>query len=68
VGRKRENEMEGDKYGNDGYLLNGYDYVNQAWVKKGRYVRCDHPPNMGCHCYGKLHEDERNIVKQSENE
>ena len=37
-------------------LTTGYDYTNQAWVKNGKYVRCGHPDNMGCSCYGKLNE------------
>ena len=40
----------------NGQLLNGYDYVNQAWVFNGKYVKCGHPETMNCQCYGKLHE------------
>lgn len=36
----------------------GYDYEHQAWVEDGRYVRCGHPEDMGCQCYGKAHEGE----------
>ena len=39
-----------------GYLYNGYDYENQVWVVKGRYVRCGHPDTMNCGCYGREHE------------
>ena len=46
-----------DEYQN-GRLVNGYDYDNQAWVKNGRYVRCGHPENMPCRCYGRKHEGE----------
>ena len=35
-----------------------YDYENQAWVVDGRYVRCGHPDNMDCGCYGREHEGE----------
>ena len=42
----------------DGKLYNGYDYDNQAWVLKGKYVKCGHSENMNCQCYGKIHEDE----------
>lgn len=35
-----------------------FDYDRQAWVQKGRYIRCGHPEDMGCDCYGKLHEGE----------
>ena len=41
-----------------GFLFNGYDYENQAWVKGGRYLRCGHPATMRCMCYGRLHEGE----------
>lgn len=40
----------------DGRLVNGFDYDNQAWVVDGKYVRCGHPPNMNCGCYGRTHE------------
>ena len=33
-----------------------FDYVNQAWIKRGRYVRCGHV--APCPCYGKAHEGE----------
>jgi hypothetical protein len=42
-------------------LINGYDYDNQAWVKDGKYVRCGHPANMNCNCYGKTHEGEEAV-------
>ena len=35
-----------------------YDYERQAWVVDGRYVRCGHPAEMDCQCYGRLHEGE----------
>ena len=35
-----------------------YDYENQAWTRKGRYLRCAHPASMNCGCYGRLHEGE----------
>lgn len=39
-------------------LLNGFDYEHQAWVQHGEYVRCGHPDDMDCRCFGKLHEGE----------
>jgi hypothetical protein len=39
--------------------LNGYDYDNQAWYMNGVYVRCGHPEDMDCGCYGKLHQGEK---------
>jgi hypothetical protein len=48
------------RYSNDefrnGLLWNGFDYTNQAWVVDGRYVRCGHPENMNCSCFGKTYE------------
>lgn len=41
------------------FLTNGYDYENQAWVEKGKYIRCGHPESMKCRCYGRLHEGEK---------
>jgi putative ribosome biogenesis GTPase RsgA len=35
-----------------------YDYKNQAWVVSGKYIKCSHPTEMNCTCYGKLHEGE----------
>lgn len=35
-----------------------YDYNHQAWVKNGKYVKCNHPESMQCDCYGKKHEGE----------
>ncbi len=37
--------------------LNGYDYINQAWVVNGVYMRCSHPGET-CKCYGRLHAGE----------
>lgn len=42
-----------DQYNAKGLLINGFDYINQAWVKDGRYVDCGHP--QVCNCYGHLH-------------
>jgi len=39
--------------------VNGYDYKNQAWVLKGRYVACGHPDTMDCKCYGRIHQGEK---------
>ena len=48
-----------DTLARDGILVDanglGYDYANQTWIKNGRFISCDHPENMNCQCYGKLH-------------
>lgn len=36
----------------------GYDYLNQAFVLRGRYVRCGHPQEMNCNCFGRRHANE----------
>jgi len=36
-----------------------YDYINQAWIEDGKYVRCGHPESANCNCYGKKHEGEK---------
>lgn len=38
-----------------------FDYPRQAWVLNGRYIKCGHPDEMNCTCYGKLHEGEEAI-------
>ncbi|MDD5007298.1 MAG: hypothetical protein PHC68_02710 [Syntrophorhabdaceae bacterium] len=48
-----------DQYDNQGRLINGFDYKHQAWVLNGVYVRCGHPENMDCRCYGKDHVGEK---------
>ena len=45
-----------DQYDEKGFLVNGFDYVHQAWVKNGRYVRCGHPEIMRCNCWGRIYE------------
>jgi hypothetical protein len=47
--------LSGNYYKN-GVLYDGYDYENQVWVQKGKYVRCGHPAEMQCDCYGRIHE------------
>lgn len=42
----------------NGRLMDGFDYVNQAWVVNGHYVRCGHPDTMACRCWGRTHEGE----------
>jgi hypothetical protein len=37
---------------------NFYDYENQAWVKNGVYVACNHPESMDCGCFGRNHAGE----------
>ena len=32
-----------------------FDYMRQAWVVAGRYIRCGHPDALGCRCYGREH-------------
>ena len=49
----------------DGLLYNGFDYTKQAWVIGGKYVKCSHPEDMNCNCYGKVHEGELSITKES---
>ena len=48
-----------DEFDADGYLINGFDYENQAWVRNGRYERCGHPENMKCSCHGRKYENDR---------
>lgn len=50
--------QSGNYYKNS-ILYNGYDYKNQSWVVDGKYVRCGHPNNIDCGCYGKIHEGEK---------
>jgi hypothetical protein len=65
----RESVDQYDKYG---LLINGYDYIHQAWVIRGKYDDCGHPrpgepvPALGpgalfpgCNCYGRAHKGER---------
>jgi hypothetical protein len=44
--------MSGTVEAQTGSKANGFDYVNQAWVKDGRYIACGHPESMHCNCYG----------------
>jgi hypothetical protein len=39
--------------------ITGFDYTNQAWVQNGRYLRCGHPTEMECDCFGRTHQGER---------
>jgi hypothetical protein len=41
-----------------------YDYRNQVWIKNGKYVRCGHPENMECFCYGREHAGETAIITE----
>ena len=34
-----------------------YDYINQAWIRDGKYQRCGHRGNCRI-CYGTRHEGE----------
>lgn len=38
--------------------LTAYDYINQAWIVNGRYIRCGHAETMACGCYGREHAGE----------
>ena len=57
-----------DHYDKDGYLIQGFDYGFQVWVKGYKVQNCGHPDRMrpGC-CNGdKLKgQDIRNIVNQA---
>lgn len=53
MSRKSDNQYR------DGRLWDGFDYKNQAWVKDGVYLRCGHPTEMDCFCFGRLHEGEK---------
>lgn len=39
-------------------MVSGFDYDNQAWVRNGHYIRCGHPTNMKCGCFGLVHDGE----------
>jgi hypothetical protein len=43
--------------------LDGYDYDVQAWYVNGKYVRCGHPEQMVCGCYGRLHQGEIRVSR-----
>jgi hypothetical protein len=51
-----------------GRLVHGFDYDHQAWVKNGKYVRCGHPRDMKCGCYGTVHEGEETSYLKGEKE
>ena len=53
-----------DNYYVNRRLMDGYDYKNQAWVQDGKYIRCGHPENMNCECYGRLHEGEETDIPE----
>ena len=55
---KAEREIRTEEPGDEAQAHNGYDYVHQAWVRDGKYVRCAHPVSMNCSCYGRLHAGE----------
>lgn len=42
----------------NGRLIHGFDYDKQAWVENGKYLRCGHPAEMICGCYGRKYEGE----------
>lgn len=41
-----------------GWIGLHFDYINQAWTQDGKYIRCGHPENMKCGCFGRVHEGE----------
>ncbi len=41
-----------------------YDYEKQVWILDGKYVRCGHPDNMACGCYGKEHAGENAVITE----
>jgi len=41
----------------DGRLMHGYDYKNQAWVLGGKYIACGHP-RIDCGCWSRMHAGE----------
>ena len=43
----------------NGRLMNGYSYMHQAWVKDGKYIKCGHPKEMDCNCYGRKNEGKK---------
>lgn len=40
-----------------------YDYTNQAWVRDGKYLPCNHDLMFPCMCFGRAHAGE--AVKNS---
>lgn len=40
-----------------------FDYECQAFVTDGRYVRCGHPEDTDCRCFGRLHEGEPEVTR-----
>lgn len=71
-----------DQFGENGLLINGFDYINQAWVLDGKYQDCGHPKQGevyedpfegrsvwgGCDCYGRLHSGEPSACWRADNE
>lgn len=45
-----------------------YDYERQAWIVRGKYMRCSHPEGMVCGCYGREHEGETAPAAKTEPE
>jgi hypothetical protein len=57
-----------DEFDQRGLLINGYDYINQAWVIGGKYADCGHPKNLRCGCYGREHADEPSACWRCDND
>ena len=58
--KERTLKKEADNiYNTRGRLLTGYDYRRQAWAIDGYYISCNHPGDMDCNCYGKIHKGEK---------
>ena len=41
----------------NGVIRNGYDYKNQCWIENYIVIRCGHPVNLNCKCFGRLNAD-----------
>lgn len=55
-----------DIHDETGRLMMGFDYEKQSWVKDGKYMKCFHPEDMNCNCYGKEHEGEETVAPTPE--
>jgi hypothetical protein len=55
--------VSSNEYDGAGRLIGGFDYTRQAWAENGRWVRCGHPEEMGCRCWGRVHEGEETPKK-----
>jgi hypothetical protein len=51
-----------DQYDSDSRLVNGFDYINQAWVQNGVYTGCNHSEELACRCWARLNAGKTAIV------